>query len=366
MRRTILYYPNIEIQDGEWLRNALFYWDEVSSIVPREVEDQLYTSSSVIYQLKNEGLYRPLYPDNLMNSGYMVHFENECFNRIKSYCDFANRSKGKNIRRNTTRVHIEKLYSNYNIHNDKMFSRIMDLLNERNLIYSESNGVLMDSQLASIYMSILAKYSALSDVNYTVIGSDNKSDINKVYPIKYYSKNYKYNSYRTPIVNLTLNCLPTPSVDTSFDKIIQFKRKYREELIVFRKLINDFEKEISNSESEQDLKEKTIAFKESVELGIKETTKMLKGAKIDFLFSSLQSVINLKSPTAITTYAGIAGHKLLDLYPTFIIGGIGLAGILDLSVNYISINKNTKDKLSDKGFLYLYYAKKKGIVNDFI
>ena len=34
MAQTILYYPTINIQDGTWLRNAILYWDEVSSIVP--------------------------------------------------------------------------------------------------------------------------------------------------------------------------------------------------------------------------------------------------------------------------------------------------------------------------------------------
>ena len=36
MAQTILYYPGIDIQDGVWLRNAILYWDEVSSIVPYE------------------------------------------------------------------------------------------------------------------------------------------------------------------------------------------------------------------------------------------------------------------------------------------------------------------------------------------
>ena len=36
MAQTILYYPTIDIQDGAWLRNAILYWDEVSSIVPYE------------------------------------------------------------------------------------------------------------------------------------------------------------------------------------------------------------------------------------------------------------------------------------------------------------------------------------------
>lgn len=40
MPQTILYYPNINIDNGQWLRNALLYWDNISSIVPyRNFED---------------------------------------------------------------------------------------------------------------------------------------------------------------------------------------------------------------------------------------------------------------------------------------------------------------------------------------
>jgi hypothetical protein len=34
MKRTVLYYPTISIPNGAWLRRALFYFDEIASIVP--------------------------------------------------------------------------------------------------------------------------------------------------------------------------------------------------------------------------------------------------------------------------------------------------------------------------------------------
>lgn len=366
MRRTILYYPNIEIPDGKWLRNALLYWDEVSSIVPRSVEDNLFSHNYMIAQLRDEGEYRAIYPDQLMYNEVFRDFEEECLKKIKWYFKAADKSRYKATHSTEprNRIHNEKLVNNYFIHREKISYRIMETLQENGVISTNGDWMDFDNQLANIYMSTLAKYSALSDANNTVIGTDQLSAINRVYPISYASK--KPMKYKTPVANLSLNVLPTPSSEVPFSKILKFKRKYRDELLSFRNHINNFEKELSNCESTDELKEKSIIFKERIETGTRETIRMLRGSKIEFVLSSLKSVINLKSPTMIATYAALAGQKLTDIHPATTITGIGIAGAVDISVNYMAINKATKEKLLDKGFLYLYYANRKGIINDFL
>ena len=39
--QTILYYPYINIKNEQWIRNALLYWDNISSIVPYTHYDEL-------------------------------------------------------------------------------------------------------------------------------------------------------------------------------------------------------------------------------------------------------------------------------------------------------------------------------------
>jgi hypothetical protein len=363
MRRTILYYPSIEIPDGDWLRTSLLYWDEISSIVPRDVERSLYSNSKIISQLKEEGEYRPFYPDQLMNSNYYRDFEKECINRIKAYTRIGNYNKvDKNIYKTITER--EKVSNSYDIHKDKIFFSVKEVLEGHRLISRDEDWMALDDVLANIYMATLAKYSALSDINFTVIGSDQIPKVNDIYPT-IYSQN-KPNPYKTPVLNLSFNILPTPSPDVPYERILKFKRKYRGELIEFRKTINEFEEKMSNSESEYDLKEKTVRFHEIIQLRAMETMKMLKGDRINFFLSSLKSVININSPTMFATCAGILGHELTDISPTIILSGIGVASAIDITVNYLSINKSTRDKLSDKGFLYLYYATNKKIMNDFI
>jgi hypothetical protein len=67
MKRSILYYPTINIPTNSWLRNSLLYWDEISSIVPQDYDDNnLIKLSSDIEYLIKKGLFRPIRPDQLL------------------------------------------------------------------------------------------------------------------------------------------------------------------------------------------------------------------------------------------------------------------------------------------------------------
>ena len=34
MNRSILYYPTIDLPEGNWVKNTLMYWDKICTIVP--------------------------------------------------------------------------------------------------------------------------------------------------------------------------------------------------------------------------------------------------------------------------------------------------------------------------------------------
>ena len=80
MAQTILYYPTINIQDGTWLRNAILYWDEVSSIVPYENYPDF--SPELLY-LQELGVYKAVYPRELFFSEFAEDFCNSILKRIK-------------------------------------------------------------------------------------------------------------------------------------------------------------------------------------------------------------------------------------------------------------------------------------------
>lgn len=54
-----LYYPWIEIQDESWLKNAMLYWDEIQTIVPRSIKKPY--KNKIAKAFFNEGLLIPFY-----------------------------------------------------------------------------------------------------------------------------------------------------------------------------------------------------------------------------------------------------------------------------------------------------------------
>src|SRR5688572_20093494 len=88
-KRNILYYPTINIPTDDWLRNAVLYWDEVSSIVPQDWENKhLIELSPDIRYLMDEGQFRSIRPDALIKGeqgwDLLNEFQNELIDIIES------------------------------------------------------------------------------------------------------------------------------------------------------------------------------------------------------------------------------------------------------------------------------------------
>ncbi|MBI4260794.1 MAG: hypothetical protein HY658_09545, partial [Actinobacteria bacterium] len=60
--RRLVYYPFIEIANGPWLRQALFYWDNLSSIVPESMTREGWEMPPELAFLASEGVYEPVFP----------------------------------------------------------------------------------------------------------------------------------------------------------------------------------------------------------------------------------------------------------------------------------------------------------------
>ena len=105
MAQTILYYPTINIQDGTWLRNAILYWDEVSSIVPYENYPDF--SPELLY-LKELGVYKAVYPQSLFFSEFAEDFCNSIVKRISAY---ELRTTNNGTQNSRVRMHKNKIFA---------------------------------------------------------------------------------------------------------------------------------------------------------------------------------------------------------------------------------------------------------------
>lgn len=52
-----LYYPTIDIDDSEWIKNAILFWDEIDTIVPEAISSPYKNNDSRF--LYDEGILKP-------------------------------------------------------------------------------------------------------------------------------------------------------------------------------------------------------------------------------------------------------------------------------------------------------------------
>lgn len=363
MNRTLLYYPTIDIPNRNWLRHALLYWDEVSSIVPKSWDDRILVNLSPdIRYLLNEGQFRPIKPEDLISKGEnwaaFQEFQQE-FIEIVSSPGFK-RLLHRGNQNSVFRIHANKVENNTPIHSNKTSDSLFYFLEEQGLATRGDNDewINFERNTALLYMSLLAKYLADIDSQYTTVGTDNTS---------YERFNFQRVSEKKgfPVVSFNLNrVLPTPKENVPFEKIVDFKRKREDNLRHFKQILSDFQARIASSSSKGEVKEHTINFQETLINGVGDLDKVLKDAAIDHSLKSFRSLINLKSPTTLAALGSLVNNRI-DLFDLPLnLNAIGLAamGAIELTANYIDVKNKQRAKLRESPFSYVYSAYRHGII----
>lgn len=346
----------MNLPNGGWLRNALLYWDEISTIIPQGFENDAYIDP-LIHYLMDEGVFRPICPETLImgRADPYLNFTEELLMTIDGNKFEFHSSK---IRRHKTRS--EKVFPSIFLHFSKITNFLFSELADRGLVNRESAShqwVELERHTALLYMALLAKH--LSFI------ADNDLTISTNLPI-YQSINFEITNKENGFSCLALNLdklLPTPVSNVPYEKIIDFKKKRKDNLLHFRKLINDFEIDISKSESIQEVRSKMVLFAETIEQGISDLEKVLKDSKIKCIASTLKSVVSLKSPTLLSGMAIYAGKatKIADLPIGYTLTSLIIMGSVELFHSYIN-NRDKKRAIErESPFSYLYYGQKYGI-----
>lgn len=366
MKRTILYYPTIDIPTNSWLRHALLYWDEISSIVPQSYDNKILThlSTDVLY-LMDEGQFRPTKPEDLIlkedNSDAFESFIEEFKQTVLSnnFQQFIKRQH----RSSHNRIHINKLDGSGTspIHNNKTSSVILDFLIEQGLAKRDSSQyewVYLEKCTALLYMSLLAKYLADIDSEQMTIGTDR---------VFYERFNFKRvnEKHGTPVISLSLDSvLPTPNPNVALDKIIKFKLSREQNLLHFKKTLSDFQVKIAKCKSQSELKEVAITFQESLINGVQDLSAVLNDARIDSKLKTFKSLISIKSPTTLLTVGAMINEKfdMFKLPVDLTAVGIATIGAIELTFNYIEQVNKQRAKERDSPFSYIYQAQKSGII----
>lgn len=357
MAQSILYYPTIDIPDGPWLRNALLYWDSISSIVPYRNYSDL---SPELQYLRNCGTYEPIFPQDIFTSEYALDFEKTIISRLgrqprekKSFAD----SKYSGA----AAMHRKKMYAPAlceSIHYRKISSRLFEYLLKNNFISIEDtygDWIEIEAHTASIYMRTLAEYAVKCHMKDMVIGTDctrHQSDL-------YTRTTLRQNS---ACISVSLNdCLPQPSMDVGYEELLDFKQSHMEELAELRNKLREFEIALSTCDGPEEIRFQTEKFRESWQLSLMQTKKMFTRERVAFSLGTLTALISapsiaesLKSIMFPATKNPIASVALL--------GGAAAIGVGYQFVNY---RNRVNEQRSSAGFSYLLKASKAGIISSF-
>lgn len=366
MKRNLLYYPTINIPKNAWLKSALLYWDEVSSIVPSDYNGNLLLDldKDLEYLIDIE-IFRPIKPETLIieqdSWEEFENFQNE-FREVVNGRRFQTRLK-RQRRPFVSRIHSNKIQDlrTAKVHSNKTSDGLFYFLEEKGLAKREDGNdwIQFEQNTALLYMSLLAKYLADIDSEHTSIGTDNA-----VYENFNFQKVKKADGF--PVASLALkNILPSPKNNVSIEKIIKFKEKRKDNLKHFNSKLSDFQKKASKSESNSELKETTINFQDELVKGVNDLVQVLGDSKIETTLKTVKTLINLKSPTLIASTGAIINNSnnFLNLPIELTTIGIGIMGGIELSTKYVELRNQNRANLRNSPFSYLYHARNSGIIN---
>ncbi len=362
LKRTILYYPAINIPSGKWLRKALLYWDEVGSIVPKSYERKPSLYSEDIDFLRREGVYRPFVPDNfdgaLSNVG--DEFGNQLVEIVLSPEFQSYQKKQKAIFPLSLIKHNQKK-APFLIHKEKGTSETFYLLKEAGLarVFSENNDWYeVEKDTAMVYMGVLAKYLADFDTQFTVPGTD-LADYQRVCFLP------KSAELAVPSLKFSfMNVLPVPRDNVSFDDILKFKQSRRDHLLQFRQELDKFQEDITKCGSQAEVNEAIVRFGEKLESELNDFEAVLKDSKISTIAGSFEALTKAQPLgwlAASVVMAGVA-NSIAQVPVEWVLGGTGIGGSISIS-HYLINRRNEKRKnLRVSPLSYLYAAKRNNII----
>lgn len=365
MNTTALYYPEIAIPSGTWLRQAALYFDGLASIVPASItrwtEKQLLQQtfkggrvpelaivSEDLHQLESEGQYRPILPEALVES---YGPERDDFND-----DFVSALLSKAFQATLgdrrawildSPIHVRKGTP------DLFGLMIQEGYAKRDPV--EPDWLLFERSTSHLYMSVLAKHLARHDAHDTVPSTSGTES-------EYRDIAFRIGNGTSGVCVADLlfsNVLPCPKPGTPIGPILEFKRKRHEELRRFRQCVSSLEASLNQATSIEDIKSILSDFTDREHVALSELNRSFVDAAFDITLQSIQSLVQIRSPTLWLTGAALAGKcEVASLPVTQLAIGAGVSAFVQVGVVVASGVKKHVDESRTNAFAYVHYAQK--------
>jgi hypothetical protein len=374
MTQTILYYPTISIPNTEWLRQALLYFDKVSSIAPRVLwgvggRERSVPLTPELEYLWNEGVYEPLDPEILSGEAVYAPIVPE---GVSVERELKHLGGWPAVHRLTDRFAAKLQNENFEVQPNATFVRMhKGKLQDAMLSFLENKGLLkydgdrwhgewflVEEKTANLYMSMLAQALADNNPESMVPGTDRPE-----------CENWIYRARTQEDSNLCIEThirkvLPVPRDDVPFENILDFKRKRNAELLQYRTKVDELQKQLSQADTPKAVTEALRKFEEAQDRELTNFSKALEDAKIVTRWGSVKTLINAKSPAlwgGLLVTGGIAAN-IAALPISLVVLGTVVAGVVEVK-SYFAEKRSEEHKLNSASpFAYLYQARKEGLV----
>ncbi len=400
--RKILYYPTIVIP-RRWINHTILYWDKICSISPKiwedVMEDEVFSALErdsgfqIMKVLKEQGYYEPIYPkaesectgkhfneefefilrsekfrrklnynwkqflpknweDELQKypelyyfSGRYSHIRDEIIYALKSKSSRnIERSLASDLARHIGRVGI--------VQGKRVGDNIINLLESLDLaleISYQPNWYFMEGYAALLYGALLAKHLADEDPEHTIISTDWR---------EYESMLFETSDRAMGFPSLSakfLDLLPVPREEVKIEDIIKFKNKRESELLAFREVFNEMEKDISNAKDKREIKRILTLNKEKIKKEVHNIRKLMKESNLEIAMASFKSLIDIKQPALWTALASsfFASASTIPL--------AGALAIIQVGSTWIDKRNELNAKLRSSPYSYLYYVEEEKV-----
>lgn len=208
----------------------------------------------------------------------------------------------------------------------------------------------IDSKIAQIYMRTLAEYSIKCSGKDIVLGTDTSTHSREIYNN---SRNRADLQAQCCKINIE-NCLPQPSMDVSFEDILEFKNRRKDELNAFRAKIRELETNIYNAYSPELIRHYEAQFIEGWQQCSDDFYKVLKESRITFFLSSFVSLV------AIPFVGQLLSPHIGQELTSAIQAG---APLLNIGIGYFDYRNKISPAKADGGFSYIIKANRDGIIH---
>lgn len=243
--KGLIYYPNFESTDETWLKYALIYIDELSSIIPLS---GIGERSDLYRKLENEtdllSIYKPKYLEGLDATDITLSIIERIHKCPQAYAEILHHV-------NAPRVWQDQSQQTYKLYQEKYSLNWEMFCLENDYARKGNGGLLISEQLGSLYMSVLAQ--TIADKSSKSIITDDQKVENLTFFLKSkdISAEQQLQCNAKAVVNLLL---PENIENIPLNKIIALRNRngFKEYQNAFANALENFYKNIEGGQTNQE------------------------------------------------------------------------------------------------------------------